>query len=553
MQIKYFQNACILGFSAILGQTIPLSSAHAGFEWHPPARQEAPQQSGSPQIPAAPVGEVYETGPLSPMPLSPAFSADDGPILPTLDKAPEFQENFHKRGLLAPELLAPAVPETGIAPGSVGLEPEQVYHEGKPLRRQKPPLSRDLGLFQEKPDAPMAAPVVPPVSTAPEVSNQGGYPIIDLYPLRKGEAVMSGTYNAPVINPLKPVEKDARPLEVIPNDFSRQKYQETPSDLPFYSEAVGFGKNIPLALALGQIVPPDYPYAFAEGVDAGVRIDWQGGRPWNVVLSEAIRSHGLEAVISGKMVYIKPYELSSSRRVMPVKRSSADFPQESKLSSFADASIRKNENAGFLPASYTPEPAGLEPVSLSDPYFVPPRIAAVTNVDAISEPVAPIEAPEAKPVSLQEPDMPELEVQEISPLPKKDPWEAAAADFRAPDPDRPSFVSEPAAPVSIVREKPVSKIRFDQSAVNLWSAQTGSTLRDTLIGWSERAGVQLHWASRYDYPLLSEVVVQGTFQDAVETLLAGLMEANPRPIGRLHPNNPEGPAILIVETRRVLD
>lgn len=84
-----------------------------------------------------------------------------------------------------------------------------------------------------------------------------------------------------------------------------------------------------------------------------------------------------------------------------------------------------------------------------------------------------------------------------------------------------------------------------------WMAQSGESLKTTLEAWSNIAGVDLFWSSDYDYPLSSDVSVSGEFTEAVEMLLAGFSLAQPKPVGRLHPNLPNGPAVLILETQQV--
>lgn len=71
-----------------------------------------------------------------------------------------------------------------------------------------------------------------------------------------------------------------------------------------YAEAVGFGRDLPLALALSQVVPPEYSYAFGQDVNVGSTVSWQGGKPWNEVLDEMLATQGLRAVISGNQVTI---------------------------------------------------------------------------------------------------------------------------------------------------------------------------------------------------------------------------------------------------------
>lgn len=71
-----------------------------------------------------------------------------------------------------------------------------------------------------------------------------------------------------------------------------------------FPHAVGFGRDLPLALALSQVVPPQYSYAFAQNVNVGQVVSWQGGKPWNEVLDEMLASSGMRAVIKGNQITI---------------------------------------------------------------------------------------------------------------------------------------------------------------------------------------------------------------------------------------------------------
>ncbi len=71
-----------------------------------------------------------------------------------------------------------------------------------------------------------------------------------------------------------------------------------------FSNAVGFGKEIPLAIALSQVVPPSYSFAFAQNVDAGAIVSWEGGKPWDQVLSEMLAQSGMKAIIEKDQIVI---------------------------------------------------------------------------------------------------------------------------------------------------------------------------------------------------------------------------------------------------------
>lgn len=70
--------------------------------------------------------------------------------------------------------------------------------------------------------------------------------------------------------------------------------------------ADGFGKNVPLKVALLQILPPTLTAQFSQGVDAEQAVDWSGGRPWETVLRDVVQPLHLRATVSGSMVRIDP-------------------------------------------------------------------------------------------------------------------------------------------------------------------------------------------------------------------------------------------------------
>lgn len=82
-----------------------------------------------------------------------------------------------------------------------------------------------------------------------------------------------------------------------------------------------------------------------------------------------------------------------------------------------------------------------------------------------------------------------------------------------------------------------------------WSAQRGQTLRAVLEQWCDREGVELNWATSFDYPLQASVTINDTFENAVRTLLTGFTGASPQPFGRLHRQANAGSRLLIIETR----
>lgn len=68
--------------------------------------------------------------------------------------------------------------------------------------------------------------------------------------------------------------------------------------------AEGFGKDIPLAIALRQVVPPQYAVSYQPGVDQGKPVTWNGGRPWNEVVSDMLAGRKMYAAWNGNNLMI---------------------------------------------------------------------------------------------------------------------------------------------------------------------------------------------------------------------------------------------------------
>jgi hypothetical protein len=214
----------------------------------------------------------------------------------------------------------------------------------------------------------------------------------------------------------------------------------------------GFGKEIPLALALRQIVPAHYAFAFASGEYAGRKVSWQGGKPWWQVLNDTLVAAGLQAVVSGNVVTI-------------------------------------SEAGAVVPAPVVAEPASM--------------------------PVA----------------------QESAPAPAAEP----IVDAQGP------VQIVPEAPAESQASAPSAPVRSSVTSVNgEWKALPGDTLRATLEGWGKTAGVEVEWMTPYDYPVGTAFTHKGPFSEAVESMLSLYSRETPRPRGRLYPNLPEGPAVLMI-------
>ena len=252
------------------------SAAMAGFQFSgPPARapvqaQPAPSyQDSMPSAPAAPVEQVE----LSPMPVIPA------------EQALGYQP-------------APSVPQQD---GRLVINPYPLQQQGVPAQHGGGGIALDQAMMEQSGQ-------LQTVAAPGSRSGSGAIARAAVTSRFDGNPVQAQDYNAPSsvtpmpggISPasLPPVEQHhVMPSPAIP-------VPRTP-DAGGFADAVGFGCDLPLALAMTQVVPPEYTFSFASDVDAGATVSWQGGKAWNAVLNDMLASKGLMANISGRQVTVQ--------------------------------------------------------------------------------------------------------------------------------------------------------------------------------------------------------------------------------------------------------
>ncbi len=313
--------------------------------------------------------------------------------------------------------------------------------------------------------------------TVPSEKEEGNVPLIPAMPSAQPIPVKSAPVEAP---PEPPAPEDKKTAENRPVP-------------PKYADALGFGKDLPLPIALRQIVPPDYPIRFGPNVNPGIQVNWQGGAPWNDVLVSALAPHGLSVSIDGKTVSVinapKDSAVMTSPGAVPTARSERLAGQA--VSSRGDGVARAGERKIL---SFPPLPEPVYPAAEDTADF---GAGMKTSGQAGGRASGNIPAPETT---------------------------GTDSGRRI-------------------------QTGFYPGEEKTWTAGRGATLKSILAEWCRTARVELHWSAEYDYPLIAAFSFNGTFANAVATLLGGLADARPKPIARLYPNEPYGPAVLFVETR----
>lgn len=90
----------------------------------------------------------------------------------------------------------------------------------------------------------------------------------------------------------------------------------------------GFGRDIPLDLALRQIIPADRSYSLVDGVSPDIVVSWQGGRPWPEILEEMLASRGLDYRERDGQIVIFPSNAKAGQPLALTSRPAADAPAD---------------------------------------------------------------------------------------------------------------------------------------------------------------------------------------------------------------------------------
>jgi hypothetical protein len=226
------------------------SPSQAGFEWVPPSQlptTSAPVFSS----PAPIMGD--NSGPLTPM--------------PDMSSAPPSVSQSY------PPRSRPEIETAAIRP----LDERDVIDSV-----ELPPVGQ------------MAAPVdLAPAETDrlmdPSFQNSFEQPQQPQQPMQR----LSAAQTLPV-----PDEVMSRHSEIMANRMEQASFSKSVSSANAQDIVQGFGKKIPLAMALPQIVPNQFRIDYDSNVSQGNPISWTGGKHWVDVLNNSLRKARLHAVWS---------------------------------------------------------------------------------------------------------------------------------------------------------------------------------------------------------------------------------------------------------------
>lgn len=323
-----------LGTLLCTGMVFWAAPALAGFEFTPRAGAPASQADASVAAPsaldapmpilpvepvsAAPLGapdtDKVLAAPVSraAAPVEPVYVRRDRSAIPAtsmkskpmeaealLTATANNQPVFPERLVINPYPLEESATHGGDM-GSVNVEQAMLEETGLLRPVATPGSSRD-GMRARTRPVSKAAPLAPVAQAEPALSGMTPLPgnVGDVERLPVASLPTPAPVSAvPAPAPLQPTLATA-PVSAPTREAAAQMQGGQ------FSDAVGFGRDLPLALALSQVVPAEYSYAFAQNVNVGTTVSWQGGKPWNVVLDEMLAPNGMKADIQDGQVVIK--------------------------------------------------------------------------------------------------------------------------------------------------------------------------------------------------------------------------------------------------------
>lgn len=103
-------------------------------------------------------------------------------------------------------------------------------------------------------------------------------------------------------------------------------------------------------------------------------------------------------------------------------------------------------------------------------------------------------------------------------------------------------------PVPLAKKEPES---VQASSGKTWFAASGATLQGVLHAWTESEGASLVWQADQAFAVTDSINEKGSFEAAVETLLAKYEGKAVRPVGQLYKNPVSGEKVLVIKTDSV--
>lgn len=488
-----------------------------------PAEEVAPQQVAPQQASIIPAAEDV---------LIPATTIETAPIV---NAATESSVEESSDILNAVDSAAAAIQETAQqASAPVDLVPVQ-----DSAQAQTAPISlTEQALAQTGEASPSAPTALIPAQQEP-VMIAPAQQIVEIQePAQQDTTPVSALASSDMPTEIVHVSADAQQAETAPAVI-----ETAAPAAENYEIAVGFGKEMPLALAVQQIIPVGYAYSFSKSVNPGQAVSWNGGRTWNVVLQETLEPLGLEARISGNTIVIV-------QEISPLAAMATNVAQQPESISAENTQTETVQVAADVNAVSAIEPAsGVEGAEKTAPRLLDTSImpaeqqvkidgTAVQNTATRHTISDPGESPSQQPQAEVIPLSPKSEVTAEG---VAAPIEATTASLQPKANDVLVIVPE------IKTEEERISAPVDMNAGQSWTASKGESVKKVLYSWGRKANMEVIWEAAYDYTLEQDFMVSGSLKQAVSELVQSASAQGSAPTVRfIGGNQAEKNAALVI-------
>lgn len=291
-----------------IGLCLPLT-ANAGFEWTPPEKTQPVEVTPAPETTMEEMEAAVMPEPVMEEEITETdvIIEEEPPIEITVIEEDEMPveddveivviEDVEEDDMAVEADAAPVEPQEDILIEQAETEEpydpavEEMVHEAE--EAEEIMAEEEAAEKMEEPVIEVVESMDVETSSAPEKKNSENSLTLNPYPLENQEQEQ-------VVASVDPLDEKIQ--WNVPENFAVVE---------------GFGKEMPLALALSQIVPAEYAYSFGEGVNPGMRVSWNGGQPWNEVLAAALEPHNVGVDIRYKKVLLSAVEEEQTAAVEP--------------------------------------------------------------------------------------------------------------------------------------------------------------------------------------------------------------------------------------------
>jgi hypothetical protein len=352
--------------------------------------------------------------------------------------------------------------------------------------------------------------------------------------------------------------KGASTLKVANSTSGKEVVQALPANADFLSDQAAPkmqriepmpiknpGKNVPISLAVTELIPSGHRFVIEAGVDPMTPVSWDVGSLWFDVLRRSLSSHSLYVAIADKVITIS--------KTPPMKNMDAMQNQVS-----SDSAVHHNhQRASYNGTRVWEAPAGsslkttlyewaleagVKPKIDLDQDFVLEQefFYDGTLQNAVSQLMGRFEGQDGAPRMMMK--------HEVSMSPMRGNGRHSS---NSPRPSSYSdMVGQPAPELERIGYLPSKYYngRPDMPGLSAttWRALEGSDLETILGRWTDEARIRLVWDMDQVIELKESVKLQGSFTDAVTGVLQQYASYTIRPVAQLNNDPKTKEQVLII-------